>query len=92
MVSLWIRNQSKDELVKCSRIKMEEGFETKDGITRSYYTICNFDGVHINWLGEYKTKERAMEIFDDIQNNLDSTVMNFGRLVYPFIVYNMPKE
>lgn len=92
MVSLWIRNQSKDELVKCSRIKIKENFETKDGITDTDYTIYNFDGVHINYLGKYKTKERAMEILDDIQNNLNSTVMNFGRLVYPFIVYNMPKE
>ena len=70
-MDLWIRSQAKDELVKCSRIKIEEGFETnQDCITRSYYTIYNFDGVHINWLGEYNTKERAMEVLDEIQKLL----------------------
>ena len=77
-MDLWIRDSSKQELVKCSRIKIEEGFETnQDCITRSYYTIYNFDGVHINWLGEYKTKERAMEVLDEIQKLVDQKVMCF---------------
>lgn len=85
-MDLWIRDSSKQELVKCSRIKIEEGFETKDCITRSYYTIYNFDGVHINWLGEYKTKERAMEILDEIETIL------LEKFNESCLVFEMPKE
>ena len=86
-MDLWIRDSSKQELVKCSRIKIEEGFETnQDYITRSYYTIYNFDGVHINWLGEYKTKERAMEILDEIETIL---LENFNESC---MVFEMPKD
>lgn len=86
-MDLWIRDLSKQELVKCSIIKIEEGFETnQDCITRSYYTIYNFDGVHINWLGEYKTKERAMEILDEIETML---LENFNESC---LMFEMPKE
>lgn len=74
-MDLWIRSQDRTELVKCSRIKIEENFETKDGITTTDYTIYNFDGVHINHLGRYKPKERALQVLDDIQNRLYTRIM-----------------
>ena len=72
---LWIRSQDKTELVKSSRIKITENFETKDGITTNDYTIYNFDGVHINHLGKYKTKERALEVLDEIQRLLTPQII-----------------
>lgn len=65
-MDLWIKNQTKDEIVKCSKIKIGESYTTKDGVTTTDYTIYNFGNNHIDYLGKYATKERATKIFDEI--------------------------
>lgn len=57
-MDLWIRSQNKETLVKCNDISI---------------TLCNrivgyFDKVtEYETLGEYETKERAIEVLDEIQ-------------------------
>ena len=53
-MDLWIRNQSKKQIIKVNHIYI--------------------DGESIwadhNWLGDYKTEERALEVLDEIQEIL----------------------
>ena len=59
-MDLWIRSQDKKDLIKVDYISYEIAIEDK----------------HILWyksidLGTYKTKERALEVLDEIQNMLN---------------------
>lgn len=59
-MELWIRSQDKWELHKVEHIRIE--------MEESYFNIM----TGINLVGTYKTKERALEVLDDIQNKLKS--------------------
>lgn len=63
-MNLWIRSQDREDLI--------------NNPLRIYYD-SNYEGVHkiianthdeTIWLGKYKTKERALEVLDEIQNIL----------------------
>ena len=57
-MSLWVRSQDKTRLIKANNLRVEfNSWHNKSGI------FC--DG---NIIGEYKTKERALQILDEIQN------------------------
>lgn len=64
-MELWIRSQNKRNLMKAEDIVVEDNyieiFKQSDDSTR---------------VGEYKTKERALEILDEIQNFIQPP-MNF---------------
>ncbi len=57
-MELWIRSQDKESLVKCNNYinYFYDDIEQTYGIGSHGYT-----------LGEYKTKERAIEVLDEIQ-------------------------
>lgn len=57
-MELWIRTQNKEILRKSERLRVVED-------TGKYYIVDNGDIY-----GEYKTKERALEVLDEIQNIL----------------------
>lgn len=68
-MNLWIRSQDKEDLV--------------NNPLRIYYD-CNYEGVHkvvantydeTIYLGTYKTKERALEILNEIQNILNPLII-----------------
>lgn len=77
-MELWIRSQEKTRLIKVNNIL---AYKFDDG---SY-------GIQINgecFVGDYATKERALEVLDRIQDLLqNSYVGNSNR-----VVYEMPKE
>lgn len=54
MCDLWIRNQSKAQLIKIDDIHIND--------TQVW--------GNIHWLGDYETKERALEVLDEIQKLL----------------------
>ena len=56
-MELWIRSQDKKKLVKVDELKMET---VKDGNTFIY--------SHATDLGTYETKERALEVLNEIQS------------------------
>lgn len=68
-MELWVRTQDKDKLVKIEYVQYVEGYDPID----------EYDGFTTNeiWaneeeveLGQYKTKERCLEIIDEIQKLL----------------------
>lgn len=75
-MELWIRSQDGILLEKAEAIKIAD-YDGTIGI------VINNDYV----FGEYKTKERAIEILDEIQNYI--LLPNTDNSAY---VYKMPKE
>lgn len=78
---MWIRSQDKMKLYNISKIKIEQ-FIDKYGIV---------DPSVEDWiLGEYESKERALEVLDEIQKLL----IALPRTEIPFndVVYQMPEE
>lgn len=83
-MELWIRSQDKEKLVKVSTLFVEYNGDV-DPIIRSHRIVADkcID------LGIYKSKERALEVLDEIQCHLVN--INDSRDSY-FYVYEMPKE
>lgn len=81
-MDLWIRSQDKEELLKINnRIFVKE-------ITNAGFSIENdlcVDDSFIS-LGIYKTKERSLEVLDEIQTIL------YERGKCTVFIYEMPKE
>ncbi len=73
-MELWIRNQDKKLLRKTERLSVIED-------TGEYYIVDNG-----NIYGEYKTKKRALEILDEIQNIL----IDYKEMSR--VVYQMPQD
>ena len=109
-MELWIRSQDKYTLIKVENITIVDGTGIKKAIEESLFGAFAKleqvkelkDGWYINAnetiLGTYETKERALEVLDDIQNmlrffkgegftgeGLISVENNLG-------IYQMPKE
>ena len=59
LIELWVRSQNKKRLMKVEMVEIDK---QKDGGAIIY--------SHEYILGEYKTKERAMEVLDEIQKIL----------------------
>ena len=60
-MNLWVRSQDKRILQKVDNIFLDANYENK--------RISTYDGDNVE-LGTYKTKERALEVLDEIQNIL----------------------
>lgn len=74
-----MRSQDKRILQKVDNIFLDANYENK--------RISTYDGDNVE-LGTYKTKERALEVLDEIQDLLQNAYIgNSNR-----IVYEMPKE
>lgn len=86
-MELWIRSQDKTFLRKVNIIGIVEG--------RDFWGIE--DNFRVSF-GKYKTKERALEILDEIQNkiNLINLGHDFGSpmidLKNPTYIYQMPEN
>ena len=94
-MELWIRDQSKTGLYKIDNVYIHEDEDKTihiwtDGINKylKYY------------LGGYKSKERALEILDEIQDFLSGreAMEKMNKLggnmnnVFPTMIYTMPEE
>ena len=93
-MDLWIRSSDKEILLKANKIKY--GHYKPFG--SDYYT--EVISINDELIEEYETKERALEVLDDIQRwisgeiitkKLNQTNGNMDN-VFPTIVYEMPKE
>lgn len=103
-MDLWIRSSAKTNLLKARFLTIMEGknfYEKKDWEYKGY-TICNvgYNG-HYEILGTYKTKERALEVLDDIQNFMQNCAFSkkvnglgeeLDLIPNPILIYNMPEE
>lgn len=85
-MELWIRSQDRKSLVK-----VDSNLTVDD--TNSIF--CDYDS---HFIGSYKTKERALEVLDYIEDhvgflNVEMGAGRFGELDFQTdIVYQMPKE
>ena len=77
-MNLRVRSQDKRILQKVANIFLDANYENK--------RISTYDGDNIE-LGTYKTKERAIEVLDEIQNYI--LLPNTDNSAY---VYNMPED
>lgn len=96
-MELWIRSQDKEKLIKCNDIAIST--DSEDGKTIGYKIVGYFDkNTEYEDLGIYETKERALEVLDEIQNkiNLINLGHDFGSpmidLKNTTYIYQMPKE
>ena len=90
-MDLWVRSQDKTRIIKCEDITIIPvvyNYGTKKEIDSYKIVELNYQDRDCEYLGVYKTKERALEVFDAIQDLLQNAyVGNSNRLVY-----EMPKE
>ena len=96
-MELWIRSQDKKNLVKIRQISLN--YQNNKQIIANYTPeLYENSGGYYELLGTYKTKERALEVLDEIQE------AQLGNYHYEcpsnvkvsnnenMIVYEMPKE
>lgn len=96
-MDLWIRSQDKSRLVKCESLS--------HGVYGSSYEIRVFTNNYDFQIGVYESKERAIEILDEIQNFIENNyqtelpshgnnIIANGHIVLAIRknVYEMPKE
>ena len=84
---MWIRSQDKKNLVKIRQIGVN--YQDNKQIIANYTPeLYENSGGYYELLGTYKTKERAIEVLDEIQDLLQNAyVGNLER-----IVYKMPSD
>lgn len=63
-MELWIRSQDREKLMECNFLSIKCSCDEMPNIGK--WMIYN----GLVYIGEYKTKERALEILDEIQNIL----------------------
>ena len=83
-MELWIRSQDKEHLTKVCDVDL--GYEDKRAVLINNYVM-----------GRYKTKERALEVIDEIQRLLKGLYMEYSGVATIAtetnkLVYEMPKE
>ena len=69
-MDLWIRSQDKEKLLKISGIQYQNCKLVENETVEANILIGFYSSYENEILGEYKTKERALEVLDEIQNIL----------------------
>ena len=83
-MELWVRSQDKMNLVKVRQIGVN--YQDNKQIIANYMPeLYENSGEYYEILGTYKTKERALEVLDEIQAYLMSDTPQSN-------VYNMPED
>ena len=93
-MELWIRSQDKRILQKVDNVYLNANYDNR--------RICTNDSRdYESDLGEYKTKERAFEVLDEIQKNIERIGEDYllvdedgtiTRQKHYGVVYQMPEE
>lgn len=93
-MELWIRSTAKTNLLQARFLTIMEGktFYKKNEWEYEGYTICNVTiNGYYELLATYKTKERALEVLDEIQTKINN-IANMDDENFINIVYQMPKD
>lgn len=87
-MDLWIRTQNKKALIKVNELFIVKSY--KDYMITNYPMDYPNDDVNggLN-LGIYKTKERALEVLDEIQEYIQHDCIDRD---FVATIYEMPKE
>lgn len=84
---MWVRSQDKEFLMKVDNINLGLDVDTNE-VTRLFTFVGG--AVTSFTLGTYKSKERALEVLDEIQKLL--IAMPRTEIPFNYIVYQMPEE
>ena len=84
---MWVRSQDKEFLMKVDNINLGLDVDTNE-VTRLFTFVGG--AVTSFTLGPYKSKERALEVLDEIQKLL--IAMPRTEIPFNYIVYQMPEE
>ena len=89
-MELWIRSQDKKQLLKCEALLIERVGNNRFGI-RAFTKNYDFN------IANYETKERALEVLDEIQQLLKGLYMQYSGTATIStetnqLIYEMPKE
>lgn len=86
-MDLWIRSQDRMNLVKVRQVSLN--YQNKKQIIANHTPdLYENSGEYYEFLGTYKTKERAIEVLDEIQDLLQNAYVGGSNRV----VYQMPKD
>ena len=77
---MWIRTQNKEDLIKCQKISII-------GPGKDVYLLIELTNDNYIELGIYKSRERALEVLDELHDEISNYVGTMAQ-----IVYQMPKE
>ena len=85
-MELWIRSQERMNLIKIRQISIN--YQNNKQIIANYTPeLYENSGDFFELLGTYKTKERALEVLDEIETEIQNYVGTMAQ-----IVYQMPEE
>ena len=90
-MDLWVRSTAKTNFLQARFLTIMDGktFYKKDEWEFKGYTICNCtEQGNYEILGTYKTKERALEVLDEIDILMNNAVYNGLNTVR----YKMPED
>ena len=73
-MDLWIRSQEKERLIKPTDLYIEETIDYENECSEFDIYALNYANNDIR-IGTYQTKERALEILEEIQNILVGTII-----------------
>lgn len=82
-MDLWIRSQDKTTIIRPVSISL-------DNLRTSIFGY--YCGDYYKVLGTYKTKERTLEVLDEIQTLIEEYYDCLDNKIVLAPVYNMPKE
>lgn len=100
-MDLWIRSQDKMKMLPNPKLAIIISGDVENGYSFDIYDTSAYNqevNLRYGYLGTYDTKERALEVLDEIQNkiNLINLGHDFGSpmvdLKNPTYIYQMPKE
>lgn len=97
-MELWVRSQNKEVLLNIKAIQYQNYKLVEDETVEANILIGFYNYYDNEILAEYETKERALEILDEIQNkiNLINLGHDFGSpmidLKNPTYIYQMPEK
>ena len=89
-MNLWVRSQDKMKMLLNPKLAIIISGDAKNGYSFDIYDTSAYNqevNLRYGYLGTYDTKERALEVLDEIQNYIIGKLLhNDGN------VYEMPKE
>lgn len=102
-MDLWIRSQDKERLIKPVDFYIEEIIDYVNKSSEFNIYALNFANDDII-IGTYQTKERALEVFDEIQRKIEklyalencslekNSCIEKSLVIDNFNIYQMPEE
>ena len=100
-MNLWVRSQDKEKLLKINGIQYQNCKLVENETVEANILIGFYSSYENEILGEYNTKERAIEILNEIQNKMLNGVFakkinglgeELDLIPKPILIYNMPEK